>query len=97
MSTKENPGSYDCYAKLGEDEPYFVLRAKDPAAPGLVEEWVKRRAEMPGQAGNPKFPEALDCAQAMRTWRERWHLRNQGQLCGCDPAADYYCAEHGGH
>jgi hypothetical protein len=96
MSTKTEPGQYDCYAKLAWDEPYFVLRAKDPAAPGLVEEWVKRRRDLPGQAGNPKFQEALACAEQMRTWRATWHLKNQGQLCGCDPAANYKCALHGG-
>ncbi|MCW5723474.1 MAG: aspartate decarboxylase [Maricaulaceae bacterium] len=32
-----NPSPYDCLGKLFPEEPYFVLRAKDPAAPGLVE------------------------------------------------------------
>lgn len=36
MSTKLDPGQFDCYAKLADDEPYFVLRAKDPHAPVLV-------------------------------------------------------------
>lgn len=29
MGTKNNPGKYDCYAKLEPDEPHFVLRGKD--------------------------------------------------------------------
>ena len=39
MGTKMDPGKYDCYAKLAGDEPYFVLRAKDPVAPYLVHAW----------------------------------------------------------
>lgn len=39
MSTKINPGKFDCYAKLARDEPYFVLRAKDPIAPDMVRAW----------------------------------------------------------
>lgn len=39
MGTKNNPGKYDCYAKLGPDEPYFTLRAKDPMAPITVLVW----------------------------------------------------------
>ena len=43
MSTKNNPGSYDCYAKLDPNEPYFVLRAKDPSAPYLIRIWERLR------------------------------------------------------
>lgn len=43
MGTKNNPGDYDCYAKLGPDEPYFLLRAKDPAAPYLTMMWAASR------------------------------------------------------
>ena len=44
MGTKNNPGNFDCYAKLADDEPYFVLRAKDPIAPFLVGAWRMMRA-----------------------------------------------------
>ena len=43
MGTKNNPGKYDCYDKLDPDEPYFVLRAKDPSAPYLIRIWEKLR------------------------------------------------------
>lgn len=43
MGTKEEPGEYDCYAKLAPDEPHFTLRAKDPAAPYLVRMWSESR------------------------------------------------------
>lgn len=43
MATKANPGKFDCYAKAGDDEPIFVLRAKDPVAQYLVAAWVSLR------------------------------------------------------
>lgn len=43
MGTKNNPGAYDCYAKLDPDEPYFLLRGKDPAAPYLTKLWAASR------------------------------------------------------
>lgn len=78
MSTKRDPGQYDCYAKLTDDEPYFVLRAKDLDAPAVVEEWVARRLFAAYNSGqeitpeyNQKLTEALQCAEAMRQWRMR--------------------------
>ncbi|MGH8572082.1 MAG: aspartate decarboxylase [Gammaproteobacteria bacterium] len=67
MSTKQNPGPFDCYAKLAPDEPYFVLRAKDPIAPEVVELWVALRKALHGDY--PKLAEARACAEAMRRWR----------------------------
>jgi len=68
MSTKREPGQFDCFAKLADDEPYFVLRAKDPSAPALVELWA---AERKAQFGDyPKLEEALTCASAMRVWKD---------------------------
>jgi hypothetical protein len=69
--TKLNPGPYDCYARLNDDEPYFVLRAKDPDAPAIVEAWALARSQRPGNESNPKLAEARECAQHMREWRER--------------------------
>ena len=67
MSTKQHPGPFDCYAKLADDETYFVLRAKDPIAPALVELWATLRE---GQYGHyPKLTEARVCAAEMRQWR----------------------------
>lgn len=36
MSTKQNPGSYNCYADAADDEPMFVLLARDRDAPAIV-------------------------------------------------------------
>lgn len=80
MSTKQNPGSYDCYARLADDEPYFVLRGKDPVAPRIIEAWVKERlfefwlnhpGELVPPAYSDKLTEAMKCAGDMREWRAR--------------------------
>lgn len=66
MSTKNDPGRFDCYNKLADDEPYFVLRAKDPHAPVLVELWASLRE---AEFGNfDKLEEARKCAGDMRKW-----------------------------
>lgn len=72
MSTKNDPGKYDCYAKLADDEPYFVLRAKDPHAPALVELWASLRAAEFGHYD--KLDEARRCADAMRAYFEEHNL-----------------------
>lgn len=56
MGTKNNPGNYDCYAKLDPDEPYFVLRAKDPSATYLVRIWEKLRS---GDLGGAMYTLAM--------------------------------------
>lgn len=67
MGTKNNPGNFDCYANAEPDEPMFVLLARDPLAPILVELWASLRAHA---AGNPsKVAEARTCAESMRVWR----------------------------
>ncbi len=43
MGTKANPGKFDCYAAAGDDEPLFVLLARDPFAIGLVLIWSSLR------------------------------------------------------
>ncbi len=78
MGTKANPGSYDCYGAVDDDEPLFTLRAKDPLAPVLVKLWVElRKMTRPGTVVlSPdrtreirKHQEALRCASDMVAWR----------------------------
>ena len=45
MGTKTRPGEFDCYASAGDDEPMFVLLARDEDAPGCVEAWARARFE----------------------------------------------------
>lgn len=66
MATKNNPGKFDCYANAEPDEPMFILLARDPMAPILVELWASLRAHA---AGNPsKVAKARAVAAAMRRW-----------------------------
>lgn len=75
MATKNNPGTYDCYAAAEPDEPIFVLRANDPSAPQLVRGWAFNRVQAIFGGHKPNTPdqwhkvsEALDCAQKMEMW-----------------------------
>ena len=67
MGTKNTPGQFDCYTRADPDEPMFVLLARDPLAPALVELWASLREHL---AGNPsKVAEARACARAMREYK----------------------------
>ena len=83
MGTKLKPGKFDCYANAADDEPLFVLRAKDPLAPDVVRYWTekyqlqKQIANSVGSGPEPltasqheKYLEALACADAMEEWKE---------------------------
>lgn len=73
MGTKNNPGKFDCYANAEPDEPMFVLLARDPLAPILVDLWAALREQA---AGNPpKVAEARTCAYSMRAWKHAALLR----------------------
>lgn len=68
MGTKNDPAQFDCYGKADPDEPLFVLLARDPIAPLLVEFWAMlNEAEFQNPA---KTSEARRCAAAMRQWRK---------------------------
>ena len=83
MGTKSNPGAFDCYANADDDEPMFVLLARDPGAPEAVRHWAgnydlrKQIENSVGQGPEPlnarqkrKLVEALACADAMEAWRK---------------------------
>jgi hypothetical protein len=69
VGTKNMPGEFDCYQAADPDEPMFILLARDPLAPVLVELWATLRRELRGHSD--KVAEARRCAVAMREWRER--------------------------
>lgn len=66
MSTKNNPGRFDCYEKAGSDEPMFVLLARDKHAPTLVWLWSVLR-EIDGEDA-ATVGEARECCTAMLAW-----------------------------
>lgn len=73
MSTKNNPGDFDCYAKADGDEPMFVLLGRDPSAPDLVRLWAAQRATRKGADQTvkraAKIDEAFFCAREMEMWQ----------------------------
>jgi hypothetical protein len=83
MSTKNNPGKYDCYAAALSDEPMFVLLARDLQAPKLIEAWARDRrsrvlaGECP-QSDMGVVKDAEDVARDMIEWRRahegHWRL-----------------------
>lgn len=75
MTTKNNPGPFDCYAKADPDEPMFVLLGRDPVAAEVVEEWLvkrmtfhKERTPAMVRAEAAQEVQAYECAAAMRAW-----------------------------
>jgi len=75
MGTKNNPAEFDCYANALPDEPMFILLARDPSAPGLVEDWASIRNKECHEGRRPMSDqamvrEALECAAKMVEWRK---------------------------
>lgn len=76
MGTKNNPGTFDCYANAEPDEPMFILLARDPSAPMLVELWAQIRERFGGNTREIETDlrmadEAQECAETMREWHRR--------------------------
>lgn len=89
MSTKRNPGLYNCYANLLLDEPYFVLMGRDPSAPPLVGSWARNRYDDIVGGARPStdigmVDEAHSCTLAMR----QWHKENDAVWRIASHAAD---------
>lgn len=75
MGTKNDPGKFDCYGNADEDEPMFILLARDVAAPAVVRDWADRREFMIDNKQKPEsdramVAEARQCADAMEAWRK---------------------------
>jgi hypothetical protein len=70
VATKNNPGKFDCYTKAGDDEPMFVLLARDPLAPILVRMWAELSNAMNHETDSltDKEREAIACAKTMEAW-----------------------------
>lgn len=61
--------------KAADDEPLFVLRAKDPLAVELVRWWANQAVQT-GTHESEKAAQAHVIADAMQEWRIRW-IRSQ--------------------
>jgi hypothetical protein len=76
MSTKKHPGPFDCYERAEADEPMFILLARDPSAPAMVEQWAAKRAHLINakrkpESDRPMIVAAQECADAMRMWYKK--------------------------
>lgn len=76
MGSKLQPGNFDCYTNALPDEPMFILLARDECAPAIVEKWAEYRRGLITIGEKPAsdelmIAEALQCAEAMRAWREK--------------------------
>jgi len=74
MGTKTNPGPYDCLAAAGDDEPVFILLARDANAPAAVIAWAMGRLQSIARIARPiadvdQVAEALGLARQMLAWR----------------------------
>lgn len=74
MGSKINPGEFDCYANALPSEPMFILLARDPNAPSLVQEWADQREAEINSGSRPEADrrmvvEARECARSMKGWR----------------------------
>lgn len=75
MGTKLQELRDGCFARAMDDEPMFVLLARDPQAPSHVREWADDRAEAIANGSKPAsdmamVQEARECADRMEKWRE---------------------------
>jgi len=62
-----------CLNKAKDDEPVFVLLARDKAAEMTVRYWMMVRTFLKiDEKCDAKQSEAWDCATAMKEWREKW-------------------------
>jgi hypothetical protein len=76
MGTKLEELRSGCFAAAMDDEPMFVLLARDPAAPNLVRGWADQRELDIEEGRKPatdmgKVTEARQCADNMEAWREK--------------------------
>lgn len=74
MGTKNQPGEFDCYSNADDDEPMFILLARDPIASTLVRDWAGARVRTgrnKTEGENRKIREALQCADAMDEYRKQ--------------------------
>ena len=59
-----------CFAKAADDEPIFVLRAKDPTASAVIGAWIRERIALDlNRRGDDKIKSAETVAGEMADWR----------------------------
>jgi hypothetical protein len=79
MGTKLQELRDGCFANAMDDEPMFVLLARDPSAPAKVRDWADQRKQEIEKGQRPrsdmlKVADARQCADDMEMWR----VKNDG-------------------
>jgi hypothetical protein len=95
MGTKSSPAKFDCYENALPDEPMFILLARDPIAPELVDQWATERHDAIERGDRPAsdmamVTEAYSCARSMYEWR-----RDNGGKWRAPPVAEAKKQESG--
>jgi len=75
MGTKLEELRDGCFARAMDDEPMFVLLARDARAPVMVRAWATQRKADISMGRKPAsdmavVEEAFACAEKMEAWRE---------------------------
>lgn len=89
MSTKENPGTYNAYAKAEPDEPMFVLLARDREAPAVIRIWAtlwlqELKLGIRPESDRAQVEEALRCMSEMEIWHRQWAARRERETMEFD-------------
>lgn len=74
MGTKAQPDIFDCYSNARDDEPLFIVLARDKDAPLLVRMWALLREQAVEMGAKPPsdlqmVANARQCAYEMERWR----------------------------
>ncbi len=93
MGTKKTELQDGCFAKAMDDEPMFVLLARDVQAPKRVRDWaIQRKSEIAlGQkpvSDMPMVDEAFETADRMEEWRVERNGAWRNGLFGDQPNAE---------
>jgi hypothetical protein len=75
-----DPHAAELLRSAGEDEPIFVLRARDITAPAVILNWAARRESLVFQSKKPDTDKALvEAARKLAEDMRDWYARNRGE------------------
>ena len=79
MTNAEEIASLEsCWNKANDGEFLFVLRAKDPAAPGAILHWIEERVRLGlNRLNDDKIKEAFRAAMAMEDQADSGELEEE--------------------
>lgn len=78
-----------CMAKAHDDEPTFVLLARDKVAPDVVREWCRLRClHGKNQVKDAQIQEALELANLMEKEQTEWHEASHRSSASAQPAGE---------